>query len=137
MVFTSLNFLIFFPAVAVLFYLTPLKYRWITLLIASYFFYINIKPIYALLLVAVTASTYVFTRLIDNTKDEGAKKRFMIINIILVLLPLFFYKYFAAINHELIGMMKQMRVSWPLPDISLLLPVGISFYTFMAIGYTI
>ena len=137
MVFTSLNFLLFFPLVVVLAYLTPLKYRWVTLLAASYFFYLNIKPIYALLLVGVTASTYIFTRLMDNTPDDGIKRRYMIVNIILVLLPLFFYKYFTAINHELLGMMQQMHVSWPLPDISLLLPVGISFYTFMAIGYTI
>jgi D-alanyl-lipoteichoic acid acyltransferase DltB (MBOAT superfamily) len=123
--------------VAVLFYLTPLKYRWVTLLAASYFFYINIKPVYAFLLVGVTASTYLFTRLMDDTTDDAVKRRYMILNIILVLLPLLFYKYFTAINHELLGMMQRMHISWPLPDVSLLLPVGISFYTFMAIGYTI
>lgn len=137
MVFTSLNFLLFFPLVAVLFYLTPLKYRWVTLLVASYFFYVNIKPIYALLLVGVTVSTYIFTRLMDNTGDDSIKKRYMILNIVLVLFPLFFYKYFAAINHGLLGVMQQLHVSWPLPEVSLLLPVGISFYTFMAVGYTI
>lgn len=137
MVFTSLNFLLFFPTVAVLFYLTPVKYRWLILLVASYFFYINIKPVYALLLLAVTITTYVFTRLMDNTPDEDVKKRYMVISIILNLLPLFFFKYFGAINQEVTGLLQKMHVSWPLPEIRLLLPVGISFYTFMAVGYTI
>ena len=61
----------------------------------------------------------------------------MIISIILVLLPLFFFKYFGAINHELTVVLQNLHVSWPLPEIRLLLPIGISFYTFMAIGYTI
>ncbi len=61
----------------------------------------------------------------------------MVINIILVLLPLFFFKYFSAINSGLIGILEQAGARWPLPEIKLLLPVGISFYTFVAIGYTI
>jgi D-alanyl-lipoteichoic acid acyltransferase DltB (MBOAT superfamily) len=137
MVFTSLNFLLFFPIVAMLFYLTPVKYRWLLLLAASYFFYLNIKPVYAVLLAAVTTTTYIFTRLMDKTPDETVKKGYMVLSIILVLLPLFCFKYFGAINHELSVMLQKMHVSWPLPEIHLLLPVGISFYTFMAIGYTI
>ena len=137
MVFTSLNFLLFFPLLAVLYYLTPVKYRWLTLLAASYFFYINIKPVYAILLAAVTASTYFFTRLMDKTDDDDVKKRYMIANIILTLLPLFFFKYFGAINHGVTDVLQRFHLHWPLPEIKLLLPVGISFYTFMAIGYTI
>jgi D-alanyl-lipoteichoic acid acyltransferase DltB (MBOAT superfamily) len=97
----------------------------------------NIKPVYALLLAAITVSTYLFTRLMDNTPDDNVKKRYMILNISLVLLPLFFFKYFGTVNQEMTGLLQRMHVSWPLPDIKLLLPVGISFYTFMAIGYTI
>jgi alginate O-acetyltransferase complex protein AlgI len=137
MVFTSINFLLFFPLVAVLYYLTPVKYRWLTLLLVSYFFYINIRPVYALLLAGVTASTYVFTRLIDSTEDDGVKKRYMVLNIILILLPLFFFKYFGEINECVTDMLQRLHIRWPLPEIRLLLPVGISFYTFMAIGYTI
>jgi alginate O-acetyltransferase complex protein AlgI len=137
MVFTSFNFLIFFPLLIIIFYITPAKFRSLILLIASYFFYINLKPIYALLLAGVTLSTYVFTRLIDNTNIESRKKAFMIINIILILLPLFFFKYFNMVNQAVFGILESMNVRWPLPDINLILPVGISFYTFMAIGYTI
>jgi alginate O-acetyltransferase complex protein AlgI len=137
MVFNSFNFLIFFPLITVFYWITPAKYRWVTLLIASYFFYINIKPVFAILLVGVTASTYLFTRLIDGTNAETRKKTFMIINIVLIILPLFFFKYLVVINIGLIELLGFCGKRWLLPDIKLILPIGISFYTFMAIGYTI
>lgn len=137
MIFTSFNFLIFFPVVLILFYLTPVKYRWVTLLIASYFFYINIKPVYALLTIGITTSTFIFTRLIDGTANENRKMNFMVINIILILLPLLVFKYFSVINNELLNLMDSYNLRYPLPEIKLILPVGISYYTFMSIGYTI
>lgn len=137
MAFTSLNFLFFFPVILVLFYLTPLKWRWVTLLAASFFFYINIKPVYALLLMGVIVTTYIFTRLISNTGVDSRKKLYMVFNIILVLLPLFFFKYFTVVNNAIIQLLENGNLYWPLPDIKYMLPIGISFYTFMAIGYTI
>lgn len=137
MVFTSFNFLIFFPLLAIVYWLTPAKFRWLLLLIASYFFYINIKPVFALVLAGVTGSTWLFTILMDKTTVDSKKKRFMIINIILILLPLFFFKYFSSINDGVIALLESSHIRWPLPEIKLLLPIGISFYTFMAIGYTI
>jgi alginate O-acetyltransferase complex protein AlgI len=137
MVFTSFNFLIFFPLLIVVYYVTPSKYRWLTLLIASYFFYINIKPVYALLTAGITLSTYFFTRLIDGTNIESKKKSYMIVNIILILLPLFFFKYFSLINNEALEFLEKYNLRWPLPEMKLILPIGISFYSFMAVGYTI
>lgn len=137
MVFTSLNFLLFFPSVIILFYITPIKYRWLTLLIASYFFYLNIEPVFGLLTAIITLSTYYFTHQIDKAKDDKTKSKFMYINVIIVLLPLFFFKYFADINDGIFNILEAYNVRWVLPKITFLLPVGISFYTFMAIGYTI
>ncbi len=137
MVFTSFNFLIFFPLVAIVYYLTPKKYRWLSLLIASYFFYINIKPVFALLTTGISLSTYIFTRLIDNTENETKKRNYMVVNIILILLPLFFFKYFNGINSGIFTLLESFNLRWPLPEIKLILPIGISYYTFMAIGYTI
>jgi alginate O-acetyltransferase complex protein AlgI len=137
MSFISFNFLIFFPVLALLYWITPARYRWLTLLIASYFFYINMKPVYALLLLGVTFSTYIFTRLIDKTEFDSRKKVLMIINIVLILLPLLFYKYYNSINEGVYDLLTLFHIRWPLPEIKLFLPVGISFYTFMAIGYTV
>jgi alginate O-acetyltransferase complex protein AlgI len=137
MTFTSFNFLLFFPLLAVLYWLTPSKYRWITLLIASYFFYINIKPVFALLLACMTLTTYLFARLIDNTTIESEKKRYLVINVVLILLPLVFFKYFISINNAINIFLESSHLKWPLPEIKLILPIGISFYTFMAIGYIV
>jgi alginate O-acetyltransferase complex protein AlgI len=137
MVFTSFNFLIFFPILVIVYYLAPVKFRWHVLLIFSYFFYINVKPVFSLLLAGVTLSTYLFTRLMDNTKIESRKKVFLIMNIVLILLPLFFFKYFGQINKSIISLLESVHLRWWLPEIKLILPIGISFYTFMAIGYTI
>ncbi len=137
MIFTSFNFLIIFPLAALLYWLTPARYRWLTLLLESYFFYININPIYAVLLAGITTTTYITTRLIAYVKNEKRKKMLMITNIIMVLLPLLFFKYFTQINNTLILLMQDHNLNWPLPSIQLFLPIGISFYTFMAIGYTV
>ena len=137
MIFTSFNFLIFFPLLALLYWFTPAKLRWSILLVGSYFFYINIEPVYSLLVAGVTLSTYVFTRLIDQTNIESRKKTFLVINCLLILIPLFFFKYFSAINNTIFTILDSYHIRWPLPEIKLLLPIGISYYTFMAIGYTI
>lgn len=137
MVFTSLAFLLFFPLVVVMYCITPAKYRLYTLLATSYIFYINVKPVYVLLLLGVTVSTYFFTLFISRAKEERQKKTGMIINIILILLPLFYYKYFGSVNDCMISFFSNHGLRWPFPEIKMLLPVGISFYTFMAIGYTI
>lgn len=137
MVFTSLNFLLFFPAVIFLFYITPIKYRWVTLLVASYFFYLNIEPVFGLLTALITLSTYFFTGLIEKEQNDKKRSRYLYLNIIIVLLPLFFFKYFTAINDGIFNLLDFYEIRWVLPKITFLLPVGISFYTFMAIGYTI
>ncbi len=137
MSFTSFNFLVFFPIVIIIYFLLPQKYRWLFLLVASYFFYINIKPIYALLLVGVTITTYFFAILIDKAKSEKNKQRLLIVDITLTLLPLFFFKYFTAVDKGVIDLLNYTGLHIPLPNISLILPVGISFYTFMALGYVI
>ena len=137
MIFTSFNFLIFSPIVIAIYYLLPLKLRWGFLLLASYYFYINIKPIYALLLAAITLITYVFALLIDKAESHKKKKLLLVINIIVTLLPLFFFKYYNFVNNGMFQLLDYAGIRWPLPDISLLLPIGISFYTFMALSYSI
>ncbi len=137
MIFTSLNFLIFFPIVLILYFLLPQKFRWTFLLIASYYFYLNTKPVYALLLAGVTLTTYFFALLIDKTKSERKKKQLLVADIFITLLPLFFYKYFNFVNEGILTLLNYAGLQLPLPHISLLLPVGISFYTFMALGYVI
>ncbi len=137
MVFTSFNFLVFFPSVLIIYFLLPQKFRWVFLLAASYYFYINIKPVYALLLAGVTLTTYIFTNLIAKTKSDKKRQWLLIGAVTITLLPLFFFKYFNFVNEGIFGLLNAIGLHLPLPKLTLLLPVGISFYTFMALGYTI
>jgi alginate O-acetyltransferase complex protein AlgI len=137
MIFTSLNFLLFFPLIALLFYAIPAKWKSLMLLLASVFFYLNISPVYLVLLLGVAISTYGFTTLMSQSKNDNRNRQYMLANIVLILLPLFFFKYFQVINNYLLVLLSENGLHWPLPELNFLLPVGISFYTFVAIGYTI
>ena len=125
------------PTLALLFYLTPIKWRSLLLLAASILFYLNMSPVYLLLLLGAGTSTYLFTKAIANTESEKKKYRFLFTNVILILLPLFFFKYFGTINNYCLSILAENGLYWPLPELKFLLPIGISFYTFVAIGYTI
>jgi len=137
MVFTSFAFMLFFLFVIVAYYLTPMKWRWLTLLAANYYFYISIKPVFALVLIGVTATTYLFGRLIDLASTHVKRKLFMQVGVALVFMPLFFFKYFSCLNNGLLTLFNERGLLWPLPQLQFILPIGISFYTFMAVSYLI
>lgn len=137
MTFTSLHFFVFFPVVCVLYYLTPARFRWLLLLVASYYFYLNLKPVFGLLTAGITLSTWFFTNRIQRTQDDGKRSKLLWANVVLILLPLAFFKYFPAINQAVFELLSSWGVRYTLPEWSLLMPVGISFYTFMGIGYTV
>ena len=137
MTFTSINFLLFFPVVVILFNLISQRVRVWFLLITSYFFYINLIPVFATLLAFVTGCTYLFTWRISNSKSEIGKHRLLVLGIVVILSPLLFFKYFGFVNHVFMALLFRCGLHVSLPASSFMLPVGISFYTFMAIGYLI
>lgn len=132
MLFNSLPFLLFFPVVcAVVWLLKDLRVRNIFLLVASYFFYMNWEAKYGLLLAFCSVVTYFGTLYVSKTEKKPA----FVVTIILLLSVLFFFKYlgFAAVTLNSVLDATGLKFNVPLPKI--LLPVGISFYTFQAIGY--
>ncbi len=142
MLFNSIQFLIFFPIVSLLFYIMPRKVRYIWLLISSYYFYMSWNPKYALLLACSTYITYVSGVLIDryNTSQTVHKTRnkklcvaaSFVLN--LAILAIFKYGNFFLYNLNLIfGRIGIETVNY---HFDFLLPVGISFYTFQALSYT-
>ena len=137
MTFTSFEFIMFFPIVVLLYNIIPRGGKAFYLLAASYGFYALLQPVYLTLLIAVTIVTYVFGRLISATGDDGKKHKVMICGIMFVIIPLFFFKYYNFVNNELSMLLGMVGIHVNIPISKFLLPIGISYYTFMSIGYLI
>lgn len=98
----------------------------------------NWKPVYALLIMASTVLTYFCGRLVERFSDTQPKKKAVLItSLVLNFAILFVFKYFNFINSTVFGLLDLAGLRWTVPNLDVLLPVGISFYTFQAVGYTI
>ncbi|MDR1564120.1 MAG: MBOAT family protein [Oscillospiraceae bacterium] len=138
MEFNSIPFLIFFPIVTLIYFLMPHKFRWIWLLITSYFFYMCWNAKYAILMFFSTFTTYSSGLLIAKAKTTGAKKLWVALSFIINLAILAVFKYYdALIAPTLNSLFSFAHIGISVPMFDLLLPVGISFYTFQSLSYTV
>jgi len=145
MLFNSAQFLIFFPVVLLVTYIIPARFRYLFLLAASYYFYMGWDPVYALLLLTVTAITYLSGLLLERIKHSGmeearlvrSKKCVVAVSFVLNLGMLFWFKYFNFAERILAFVFRKVGVGIELPVIDIVLPVGISFFTFQALSYTV
>lgn len=137
MLFNSFDFIIFFPAVVLCYYLIPARFRYIWLLICSYYFYMSWNARYALLLAFSTLITYTGGILMERAGENLSKKRFHLFFCFAInLLILFFFKYVTFALGLLARVLLPFQVTLHVPEWDILLPVGISFYTFQALSYT-
>ncbi|WP_282117768.1 MBOAT family O-acyltransferase [Maribacter aquivivus] len=97
----------------------------------------NWQPIYAILIFTSTLITYVCALKIDATTVQNKKKAYLKVSLIINLGILFLFKYYDFFNDSIFEFLESWGLRMKLPNFDLLLPVGISFYTFQAIGYTI
>lgn len=137
MLFNSFNFLVFFPIVALIYFIMPKKIRYIWLLVASYYFYMCWNAKYVLLIFASTFITWLSGLLISKYKNMRIKKGIVALSFISNLGILFLFKYldFLILNiNRVLSITNFELISNPF---DILLPVGISFYTFQALGYTV
>jgi len=140
MLFNSLEFIIFFPIVSLGYFIIPHKVRYIWLLIASYFFYMQWNAAYALLMLTSTVITYLsgyFIEKFDAKGKEVLKKLCVAVSFTSNIAILFFFKYFDFMLGNLNAVLGLAGASPLNPNFDVLLPVGISFYTFQALGYTV
>ena len=142
MLFNSVPYAIFLALVFVLHWLLPQRFRWIMLLIASYYFYMSWNPELVVLIALTTLVSYSSGLLIDRFRNaEGKKaklpKLFMILALVICFGVLFFFKYFDFFSESVTALLRAF--SLPVQDITLklVLPVGISFYTFQTLSYVI
>ena len=137
MLFNSIEFLLFFPIVAVVLFIIPKKTQWLWLLLSSYYFYMSWNPKYALLILTSTIITFGTSLLIAKVNTVGKKKMWVFISFSSNLAILFFFKY-ANFTLELFNKLStNFGMDINVSRLDYLLPVGISFYTFQALSYTV
>lgn len=144
MQFNSFQFMIFLPIVLLVYYIIPQKKRYIWLLISSYYFYMCWNAIYIIHILFSTLITYFSALLMDiiRKKDISIGRQKLYLkgcvagSFILNLSVLFYFKYFNFFIDNINYILKSIHISISIPQYDILLPVGISFYTFQALGYT-
>lgn len=137
MLFNSFDFLIFFPIVTLIFFVVPKRLRTLWLLTASYYFYMSWNPKYAILIAFSTVITFASGLLMEKMKGKQKKRLVVAASLISNLAILGIFKYANFILQTLSWMTSHMGLGTIDKRIDLLLPVGISFYTFQALSYTL
>ena len=137
MLFNTFEFLIFFFSVLIVFFSVPQKRRWFILLLASYFFYGYWKPSYLILIAGSTIADYLLSNAIGKSKNDRKRKKLLSTSLILNLSLLFAFKYFDFLADSFNEILTTSDNSYKIKLLNLALPVGISFYTFQTMSYTI
>jgi alginate O-acetyltransferase complex protein AlgI len=133
MLFNSLEYFLFFFIVIVSYYTIPFRFRWLLLLIASYIFYLAWNTNLIVLILISTLTDYIAGIKIENGKS---KKLFLSLSILVNLGLLWTFKYldFSILN---LNYLLKPFIDYQIPFVELILPMGISFYTFQTLAYTI
>jgi len=132
--FNSIEFLVFFPLVATVFFIIPHRWRWVLLLGASYFFYTRWNLKYIVVLLAMTVIGYAGGRLLEQQVRPTTRRWILSLSLFTSLGTLFFFKYADLSNRALHAIFDRVGIGY---GIDLVLPLGISYFTFQTLGYII
>jgi alginate O-acetyltransferase complex protein AlgI len=137
MIFTSLEYLIFLPIVFAVFWATPHQHRWAFLLVVSYVFYMFWIAEYALIMLTLTIVDYFAGIRIANAATQSSRRLWLAGSIVANLSMLFFFKYYNFAASEASALLHKFGSDLHIPLADIILPLGISFHTFQAMGYTL
>lgn len=138
MLFNSFEFLIFLPIVFFGYLFTPFRFRVFLLLLASYYFYIRSNPLYIILILISTLIDYSAGLMIEKSSSKLNRRIILAFSLVSNLGLLIFFKYINFIFSELNAFSTFLNLDvFHLSALDIILPVGISFYTFQTISYTI
>lgn len=137
MTFNSIEFLIFFPIVLLLYFVLPRVMKWPMLLVASYYFYMCYSPSLVVLILGTTLVSWISSRLMERTESRAARRALLTLTLVVSLGVLFFYKYFDFLSASFSSVMGLFGFSSEPFLLKLALPVGISFYTFQTASYVV
>lgn len=137
MTFNSWEFLLFYPIVLLLYFVLPKKCKWPMLLIASYYFYMCYQAELVFLIAGTTLISWLASRRIEKTEKPGLRRFWLALTLVVCLGVLFFYKYFNFLSGSVTGLVRLFGGTPSDVTLNLILPVGISFYTFQTLSYVI
>ncbi|MBQ7871813.1 MAG: MBOAT family protein, partial [Oscillospiraceae bacterium] len=130
MLFNSLAYAIFLPLVVLAYFAVPHRFRWMVLLVFSYYFYMSWNPELVVLISFTTFVSWFAAILVEKWNDRPAlKKAALVISVGLCLAVLFFFKYFNFVSESVTAVCRLVGLPLTAPVLDLVLPVGISFYT--------
>ncbi len=137
MQFNSVEFLLFFATVLIAYFALPHRWRWGLLLVASYYFYMAWRPAYALLLLFSTLLDYSVARWMESAATPFRRRVLLTASLSANLGLLFVFKYLNFFSLAGEDLLQFFNMPYHITVYHLLLPVGISFYTFQTMSYTI
>lgn len=137
MLFNSLSYAVFLPVVFVLYWAIPHRFRWCLLLVSSYYFYMSWNPKYVVLIFGTTLISYLAAILMERSASKQQKKSIIAGTALVCLGILFVFKYFNFTIESACKVMGFVGLKLNPYTLKLLLPVGISFYTFQTLSYVI
>lgn len=137
MSFNSLHFLAFFSLLLSAYFLIVPSFRRHFLLAASLYFYMAWRPEYIVLLLSATLIGYVTGLALSGTDSIPRRRQYIVLCMVLLLGDLFVFKYFNFVNDNVRILFASLRLPYEIPAMHLLLPLGISFYTFELLSYVI
>lgn len=135
--FNSLSFAIFCPIVFVLYWAVKDRYKWIILLASSYYFYMCWNVKYIVLIFGTTLISYICALLLEKADSRKLKKLILASALVICLGVLFVYKYYNFTMETIVKVTDRFSIHLNPVTSKLLLPVGISFYTFQTLSYVI
>ncbi|MCI8995487.1 MAG: MBOAT family protein [Lachnospiraceae bacterium] len=137
MLFNSNAFYVFLPIVFLVYWTAPRKYRWGVLFVASYYFYMSWNVKYVALILLTTVVSYVTALLMERTKRKSLRKLYLTGALLISLGVLFFFKYYNFLSNSVTELLQRLAIPVQPHTLELMLPVGISFYTFQTLSYVI
>ena len=137
MLFNSTDFIFLFGLVCLLYWIIPQKFRWFLLLVTSYLFYMSWEPIYIVLILFSTSIDYFLCRFLTGSEVLKKRKIGLALSIILNLGLLVVFKYYNFFQDTFVDLLNVFHIHYEGNKSTLLLPIGISFYTFQTMSYSI
>lgn len=137
MVFNSFSFIVFFIITLFFYYILPHRLRWVLLLLASAIFYMAWSPLLMILLLFSVSVNYAAALRMDRLGAGPGRRFWLVVSLVVSFGILFVFKYLLFFANSVTGLLQAFGIAAGPPQFSIILPMGISFYTFQAAGYAI